>query len=109
MNEESKIIRRFHKIQNKTIAFRLKLLNLFGDKKAVYYRDKNLNEDGFWGEVAPKITKKFKKAPAQMAIKFSFDRYPEVLYNINDCKLPFGCHAWEKRNPEFWKKYISEL
>jgi hypothetical protein len=109
MNEESKIIRRFHKIQNKTIALRLKLLNLTGNKKAVYYRDKNINEDGFWGLAAPKITRKFKTASVEKAIKFSFDRYPDVLYKMNDSKLPFGCHAWGKRNPEFWKEHISEL
>ncbi|MGA2553164.1 MAG: DUF5672 family protein [Smithella sp.] len=109
INEESKIKRRFYKIQNKTIALRLKLLNLIGNKKAVYYRDKNINEDGFWGLIAPKITRKFKTAPVERAITFSFDRYPDVLYEMNDYKLPFGCHAWEKRNPEFWKKHISEL
>ena len=109
INEDSKIKQRFYKIQNKTIALRLKLLNLIGNKKAVYYRDKNINEDGFWGLVAPQITQKFKTAPEEKAIKFSFDRYPDVLYKMNDYKLPFGCHAWEKRNPEFWGKHISEL
>jgi hypothetical protein len=109
INEESKIKQRFYKIQNKTIALRLKLLNLIGNKKAVYYRDKNINEDGFWGLVAPKITRKFKTAPVEKAITFSFDRYPDVLYKMNDYKLPFGCHAWEKRNLEFWRKHISEL
>jgi hypothetical protein len=109
MHEKSRIIQRFYKIQNKTIAWRLKLLNLFGDEKAVYYRDKNLNEDGFWGLIAPQITKKFKTAPVEKAIKFSFDRYPDVLYKMNNYQLPFGCHAWDKRNPEFWKEHFSEL
>ena len=108
INEESKIKQRFYKIQNKTIALRLKLLNLIGNKKAVYYRDKNINEDGFWGLVAPKITRKFKTAPAEKAIKFSFDKYPDLLYKMNDCKLPFGCHAWNKWNPEFWRNHISK-
>ena len=88
---------------------RLKLLKFFGNKKTTYYRNINLNEDGFWGLVAPKITRKFKTAPAEKAIKFSFDRYPDVLYQMNDYKLPFGCHAWDKRNPKFWKEHISEL
>jgi len=109
INEESKIKQRFYKIQNKTIALRLKLLNLIGNKRAVYYRDKNMNEDGFWGLVAPQITRKFKTAPVEKAIKFSFDRYPDVLYKMNDYKLPLGCHAWNKWNPEFWKKHFSEL
>lgn len=108
VSEESKIKKRFHQIQNKTLALRLKLFNLIGGRKAVYYRDKNLNEDGFWGEAAPKITRKFKTAPVEKAVQFSFDRYPDVLYKMNHYKLPFGCHAWEKRNPEFWKEHISE-
>ena len=109
VNEKSKIKRRFYKIQNGTIALRLKLLNLFGNKKATYYRNINLNEDGFWGLGAPKITRKFKTAPVEKAIKFSFDRYPDLLYQMNDYKIPFGCHAWDKRNPEFWGNHISAL
>jgi hypothetical protein len=109
MNNESIIKHRFHKIKNKTITLRSKLFNLIGNKKVVYYRDKNLNEDGFWGLIAPKISGRYKTAPAQEAVKFSFDRYPDILYQMNDYKLPFGCHAWKKRNPEFWKNHISKL
>ncbi|MGA9109197.1 MAG: DUF5672 family protein [Smithella sp.] len=109
MNEQSKIKHRFHKIQNKTLIMRLRLLNLIGNKKVVYYRDKDFHEDGFWGLIAPEITKMFRTAPAEMAIKFSFDKYPDLLYQMNDYKLPFGCHAWDKWNPEFWKKHFSEL
>ena len=65
MNEQSKIKHRFHKIQNKTLIMRLRLLNLIGNKKVVYYRDKDFHEDGFWGLIAPEITKKFKTAPAE--------------------------------------------
>ncbi|HUN56435.1 MAG TPA: DUF5672 family protein [Smithella sp.] len=109
VDEESKIKQRFYKIQNNTIALRLKLFHLIGVKKAVYYRNKNINEDGFWGLVAPKITKKFKVAPDEIAIKFSFDKHPDFLYKMNNYKLPFGCHAWNKWNPDFWNKYISGL
>jgi len=109
VNNESIIKHRFHKIQNKTITLRSNLFNLIGNKKTVYYRDKNLNEDGFWGLIAPKISCRYKTAPAREAVKFSFDRYPDVLYQMNDYKLPLGCHAWNKWNPEFWKNHISKL
>jgi len=109
INDNSRIKYRFHKIQNQTIALRSRLLNLIGNKKVIYYRKINFNEDEFWGLIAPKISGRYKTAPAKEAIKFAFERYPDILYQMNNFKLPFGCHAWEKRNPEFWKKHISEL
>jgi hypothetical protein len=84
------------------------------------------HEDGFWCRVAPAylrnfncnskilefiysiaVTNSFKIAPVNKAIQFSFEVNPQELYAINNKKLPFGCHAWEKRNPEFWKEFIS--
>jgi hypothetical protein len=108
LDNESIIKHRFHKIQNKTITLRSKLFNLIGNKKVVYYRDNDFHEDGFWSQIAPKISKKFKTVPVKKAIKFSFDKYPDLLYKMNDCKLPFGCHAWNKWNPEFWRNHISK-
>jgi hypothetical protein len=43
--------------------------------------------------------------PITEAIQFSFDNYPEYLYDINKKTLPFGCHAWNK-NLSFWKNLI---
>lgn len=50
--------------------------------------------------------KDFNPAPPEVAMKFSFEVHPEVLYELNDKQLPFGCHAYLKYNPEFWKKFI---
>jgi hypothetical protein len=42
------------------------------------------------------------------AIKFSFENYPEYLFELNNNKLPFGCHGWESYdNFLFWKRYIK--
>ena len=49
----------------------------------------------------------FKIAPIEMAISFSFETNPAELYKVNGQKLPFGCHAWEKYDPNFWKEYIA--
>ena len=73
INDNSRIKHRFHKIQNQTIALRSKLLNLIGNKKVVYYRKTKFNEDEFWGLIAPKISGRYKTAPAEEAVKFSFD------------------------------------
>lgn len=40
--------------------------------------------------------------PLNFAVDFSFESMPEICYQLNDEKLPFGCHAPEKYNPKFW-------
>lgn len=46
-------------------------------------------------------------APSEVAIKFGFEYQPDVLFSRNNNELPFGCHAFEKYNPEFYKKFIN--
>ena len=65
------------------------------------------NEDYFWSHYAPQINLNYKVAPSCEAIKFAFEKAPEMLYKKNKNQLPFGCHAWEKYEPEFWKKHIT--
>ena len=65
------------------------------------------NEDGFFSIQAKMIDQTFKVAPYGVAMNFSFEYKPEKLYEMTGHKLPFGCHAWEKCNPQFWGKYIG--
>lgn len=44
--------------------------------------------------------------PMNEAVAFAFEMQPRALYNLNHTTLPFGCHAWEKYDKEFWKSYI---
>jgi hypothetical protein len=39
------------------------------------------------------------------ALAFAIEQNPETSMRVLG-KLPFGCHAWERYNPKFWKKYI---
>lgn len=64
------------------------------------------NEDGFWSYEAPKYLKDFKVAPFKVALKFGFEVSPKKYFKLNNSRLPFGCHAWEKYGKEFWKPYI---
>lgn len=64
------------------------------------------NEDIFWSKKAALIDHTFKPAPVEAEIPFSFEKEPATLYALNHHQLPFGCHAWEKYEPEFWKTYI---
>ena len=48
----------------------------------------------------------FKIAPAEIASRFSVEVDPQRYYEVNNKELPFGCHAWGKYEPEFWKEFI---
>lgn len=63
-------------------------------------------EDQYWGQYVPKLFKWFKVAPPEQALQFSFEVGAAELYRINGNRLPMGCHAWEKYEPEFWKQFI---
>lgn len=52
------------------------------------------------------IKNDFKIAPVDVALQFSMETNPKELYKLNKGQLPFGCHAWEKYDPEFWKAFI---
>ena len=41
------------------------------------------------------------------ALSFSIEKNPSISYEILG-KLPFGCHAWERYNPNFWKQFIPQ-
>lgn len=60
------------------------------------------NEDVFWSVVAKGI----KKPSTEIGCKFSLDPGVSRGFRMNNQKLPFGCHAWD-RNLAFWKEYIK--
>lgn len=64
------------------------------------------NEDGFWSYEAPKYDATYKVAPFEISLKFSFERFPRKCFQLNNRKLPFGCHAWKKYDKDFWKPYL---
>lgn len=64
------------------------------------------NEDYFWGLLVPELRKDFCVAPWREAVKFSFELEPRRALAINKGALPFGCHAWAKYAPDFWRQYI---
>lgn len=50
----------------------------------------------------------FKIPPAEIASRFSIEADPKRFYELNNKQLPFGCHAWEKYDPEFWEEFIPD-
>ncbi len=63
------------------------------------------NEDVFFGRIAPKLFKNFLVPDVSTALQFAVEVNPEL--HVLEDRLPFGCHAWEKFQPEFWKKFIK--
>lgn len=68
-----------------------------------------LNEDWIISQLINKNVKHFKVSPIADAVKFSFELRPETLFEMNDQKMPTGCHAWWRYNIDFWKPYIEKF
>ena len=64
------------------------------------------NEDFIFSIIIPRLAQ-FKIPDAQIAIAFSFESNPAKAFQLNQGKLPFGCHAWEKFDRSFWEPFIS--
>jgi Protein of unknown function (DUF5672) len=72
-------------------------------------RDYDRFEDLFWGEEAVKFYHKFKTAPYYEALSFSFECNPRYCYELNQNRLPFGCHGWYKYDLDFWRQFINVI
>ena len=67
---------------------------------------KSWNEDVIIVRHFSTIYPAFKIAEPNIAMRFSFEINPEILYaKIN--KLPFACHAFLKYSHDFWKDHID--
>lgn len=63
-----------------------------------------INEDVFWA-----LHSNYFNVPSvEEAMKFSFDKKPKLLYELNHSQLPMGCHDFN--NPThwiFWQQFIN--
>jgi hypothetical protein len=67
------------------------------------------NEDVFWGVLVPAVYPFFRVPRPEEAIGFAFEVAPRLLYELNGHELPFGCHAWERCDREFWEEKLAFL
>ncbi len=58
-------------------------------------------EDLFWSFIAPRLSPAFNVAPPEIAIDFARELNPREHYQQTG-KLPFGCHAWQRYDRQFW-------
>jgi hypothetical protein len=87
-------------------AFDRIIQKVFGKVASKVTAGFHVPEDFFWAWAAPRLCKGFNIAPYEVARQFSFEVNPTRLYREIG-RLPFGCHAWEKYDPEFWRSHIS--
>lgn len=69
------------------------------------------NEDGLFSLHFPRLYPGsfFLKLPSwQAALPFAFEQQPVLCYTLNDGRLPLGCHAWERYDPDFWRPFFAE-
>lgn len=64
------------------------------------------HEDIIWSNIVRLMYPGFKVADVKNAVAFGFEDQPEKCMELNKGNLPFGCHAWGKYNPDFWKEII---
>ena len=64
------------------------------------------HEDLFWSLWAPVLAPEFRIAPEAEALRFAVELAPRKYVGLMDGRLPFGCHAWRRYDPEFWAPHI---
>jgi hypothetical protein len=63
------------------------------------------SNDRFWSNQAAKYMPEFNIPDWQTGLRFAFEHRPWHCLELNDQKLPFGCHAWPKYR-SFWEPYL---
>ncbi len=97
------------KKKTKIILLSYKLFSLFTFRK-VKLNLNNLfleNEDYIFSLIFSKELNLLSIPSPSIALTFAFEMNPSFLYEVNNKKLPFGCHGWYKHDIDFWKKFIE--
>jgi hypothetical protein len=77
-------------------------------KKYTTAQGDEFNEDIFWSLEAPLVID-FKVPDWREAMHFAVEFHPSTAFQYLEEQLPFGCHAPEKHEPDFWKRFIPAL
>lgn len=76
-------------------------LYLFKNNTSHLYQLFGENEDHFWSFHAKELDNSFTVAKVEEAVSFAFECNPRRMFELNQQKLPFGIHAWEKYDLPF--------
>jgi hypothetical protein len=66
------------------------------------------NEDQFWSFYGKRYLRSFLIPNVKIARSFAFERNPRRNFLLNNSQLPFGCHAWEKWDIDFWRPIFKK-
>lgn len=77
--------------------------NLYGN----FLAQPKMFEDEFFSKVVPRIFPRFKVAPSAVGMWFAFESQPRRMFGLTNQQLPFGCHAWERYDIDFWRPFIE--
>jgi hypothetical protein len=65
------------------------------------------NEDVFWGIFAAAIRDEIRVPTARAASHFSVEEPAEAAVEAMGGRLPFACHAWQRYEEAFWRRFIQ--
>jgi hypothetical protein len=85
----------------KWVLFRLR------KKYYIIFKEHKGNEDIFWCKIAAGKFSWYTLPNFEEALEFSMETEPRYAFEKNNNQLPFGCHALEKYDLDFWKKWIN--
>jgi hypothetical protein len=97
----------------KTLLIRLKRLALLSlslvgfRNNMAYFVKMGFHEDHLYGILAPRVAPWFKVAPVAEAAAFAIECKPKEVLTRFGVDLPFGCHAWEKYDRDFYLQRFS--
>jgi hypothetical protein len=78
----------------------------FNNKFKSAFKIDSVIEDVFYGVLVPSKFKNYRVSNISEALKFSFDESPHEFFEMNNCQLPIGCHAFIRYYYGFWIKHI---
>ena len=67
----------------------------------------DLHEDDFWAIQVPRVFPDFKVASYERARQFSLESRARKILDGGRTAPPFGCHAWHRCDPDFWRPLIE--
>jgi hypothetical protein len=77
---------------------------------AIYLKrnEHEYNEDMFWSIEVNRKKKQLSIPSYKTGLKFSIESFPERALQVNNGRLPFGCHGWDKQ-ADFWRPAFEQL
>ena len=67
------------------------------------------NEDVFFCIEMNRYIQRVRVPHWREALRFAVEDKPSKSFELNGRQLPFGCHAWDIHELEFWKEKFSQL